>query len=1460
MGSLFHASSIRRSLLWRSFFIVLLALLVFAATTYYLVILPGQQRSAEAQMQASSAELEHRLLRLLRLVETTVRVSRTWIIESRFALDTQKPFDQGLSIDIEALRRLNQFFVPILDNNQEVSSVILADESGAEALTLRDRQGQLINRLSNPARWGRQVYWITWDQGLRYPRIERREMDYDARKRPWFAGGMALKSDGELFWTPPYTFFTTREPGVTAVSRLTAADGRRYLIAHDVSLLDLSHFTRELQAGKNGVGALFDSQMRLLGVPRSPHYQNEEAIKQAVLQPIDREPLLAVREATRHWQQAGQPDTQLGHLKLTDGEAWLYQFRSLRLGSQQVWLGVYAPAADYALLGSRELSVLGILTLLTLGLTACVMLPSARGFARPLEKLVVESERIGRMELDQPVAVTSRLIEVRQLVAAQEAMRESLLGTTRSLEEANATLEAKVAERTHALEESSRSAEDSRKQLMTMANALPCAVFRYEAGVGGGGQFAFVSAMACEIWGITLSQMLRDFEQRWGRVHPEDAAPARASFEAAIEAREGIESLFRLVDPEGAVRWIETRAQVAQTEDGRWIWNGYWLDVTAQQEANRALADRMEFQRVLVDTIPYPIFYKGPDARFLGFNRSYCETFGVAREALLGKQVLDLEYLPLADRIIYQQEDEDIIARTGSLKREALIPFADGQAHHTLYWVSGFRKADGSPGGLVGTFVDISAQKAAEAQMTQAKELAEEAARIKSDFLANMSHEIRTPMNAVIGMAHLMQKTGLDLRQQDYLAKIQRSSQHLLGILNDILDFSKIEAGKLEVEEADFDLERLLENVADLIAEKTAAKGLELIFDIAADVPRQLRGDALRLGQVLINYANNAVKFTERGEITIQARLRHSSETRALVYFAVRDTGIGLTPEQQARLFQSFQQADASTTRKYGGTGLGLAICKSLASLMGGEVGVESAAGQGSCFWFTASLGLGETQSRTLLPDPDLRGLPVLVVDDNENARTVLAEMLGSMSFRVVTAAGGREALAALREAAQAGQLPSIVFLDWQMPGMDGIELARAIGELSLAPAPRLIMVTAYGREEVMKAAPGVGIDYVLVKPVNASLLFDAAMRLLGGTLVEPAPGLTGLDVDESRLGSIAGARILLVEDNDLNQEVACGLLADAGFEVEVAENGAQALERLAVSHYDLVLMDMQMPVMDGPAATREIRRQPALANLPVIAMTANAMQQDRELCAEAGMNDFVTKPIDPGALWAALLCWIPPRHSSAEAAPLARPAAAESSVVLPEVLDGVDMQAGLKHVMGKRALYLSLLHKFRDGQRDTLAALQAALDLQDYASAERLAHTTKGVAGNIGAATVQACAAVLEAALREQRMEQAPAALAGLAEALNMALASLDAHLAEVRCEAAESSPEALLSLCRELSARLADDDSAAVDSFEAAAGALRAAFPSRFTLIEGAIRSFDFETALTTLQDALAERGIRL
>jgi two-component system, sensor histidine kinase and response regulator len=861
-------------------------------------------------------------------------------------------------------------------------------------------------------------------------------------------------------------------------------------------------------------------------------------------------------------------------------------------------------------------------------------------------------------------------------------------------------------------------------------------------------------------------------------------------------------------------------------------------------ERTAELATANEQLQLLFAAVPVGIV-RFEQRAIVSCNRRLEEIFGYDPGELVGQSA----------RVLYGSEEAWIT--TGA---QVYATIRAGQLHHdelhmrrrdgSLFWVRvtgrRFGGTDEQPG-LLGIMEDISDERAAREMLSRAKELAESASQAKSAFLANMSHEIRTPMNAIIGMSYMMLKTELNVRQRDYLRKIQGAGQHLLGIINDILDYSKIEAGKLEIERIEFRLDKVLDDVANLISDKASAKGLELLFDVDAALPRQLLGDPLRLGQILVNYANNAVKFTEHGEIRIELRLRERFEGEIMLYGAVVDTGIGISPEQQVSLFQSFQQADSSTTRQFGGTGLGLAICKQLARLMGGDVGLHSLPGQGSTFWFTARLGIGTGPLRAPVLSQELAGRRVLVVDDNENARQLLGSMLAGMLLQPELVASGTEALAALDRAEAESRPYEIVFLDWQMPVMNGVDVARHIHARGLARQPRLVLVTGYGREEVLKSAEEAGILDVLIKPVSPSLLFEGVVRALGASPPDGAEAPPDSQWPSSwSIPQFDAARVLLVEDNQLNQEVATDILRDAGLMVELAVNGQQAVDKVRMHNYDIVLMDMQMPVMDGLEATRQIRRLPGKESLPIVAMTANASEADRRACLAAGMDDHVTKPIEPDVLFRSLQRWLQARVTAAE---LPVPS---TGTALPRIA-GLDTEQGLRRVLGRPERYLSILQRFVDGQRHMADDLAEALAVDDLRTAERLAHTLKTVAGNIGAGDLQQAAAELEracqpqgrAAQRAQCQQRCAALLQPLLQALTQYLVQSSAPVPDLPVD-----PRAAAEICRRLEALLADDDMEAGELYAQNEALVRAVLGARHEAFAQALRQFDFEVALQVLR----------
>jgi PAS domain S-box-containing protein len=838
------------------------------------------------------------------------------------------------------------------------------------------------------------------------------------------------------------------------------------------------------------------------------------------------------------------------------------------------------------------------------------------------------------------------------------------------------------------------------------------------------------------------------------------------------------------------------------------------------------------------------------DQRIIRFNPAAEQIWGYSAEEVLGQEITVLipEYARkghLAN--VHRFKDSQVggvhmedrgLNLAGQRKDGTVFPAEVGISMSETdgeYFYSAFIK-------------DVTERRKAEQELFEAKEAAEVATKAKGDFLANMSHEIRTPMNAVIGLSDLALRTELNDKQKDYLSKIHASAESLLGIINDILDFSKIEAGRLDIEDIDFEIDQVLDNLATVATVKTREKGIELLFRRDPQVPTVLVGDPLRLGQVLINLTNNAVKFTEHGEIVVSIDLVKFKQEKVRLNFAVRDTGIGMTKKQLGKLFQSFSQADTSTTRKYGGTGLGLAISKQLVEMMDGEISVESEPGVGSVFKFDVLLGVGkDAHEHTFETVPDLRGLQAIVLDDNPTAREILRTYLESFSFHVAEAANAEDLFRQLRES----ETPyDLVVLDWLMPQMEGLQVAQIIkNEIRRDTDPHIIMVSGFSSGDVMDRPGGELIDQFLTKPVSPSHLFDAVMMAFGIKTQRKARAHgTRRDIDRQALRPVQGAHLLVVEDNEINQQVASELLGHAGFFVDIAENGQDALDKLYSKDYDCVLMDVQMPVMDGLTATLKIREDKRFADLPVLAMTANATVEDSEKSLAHGMNDHIAKPINPETLFNALLKWIP--HGQREL-----PETEESLMMggdeteLPDI-PGLDMKSGVERLGGNTRSFLRLLDKFVQNQSDSINAIRTGVETGNAEEAVRHA--------NIGASELQKAATDLEAALKvnpsllpESLLTRAEAEL----EKVLLAIREVSPGTATAK-EGANVLSTDLIPQLEQLQEKLEAYDSEAEDLMEELLGQVAGSeVASWLEPVQSLIEKYDLETAAEELKPLISK-----
>jgi two-component system sensor histidine kinase/response regulator len=1076
--------------------------------------------------------------------------------------------------------------------------------------------------------------------------------------------------------------------------------------------------------------------------------------------------------------------------------------------------------------------------------------------------------------------VLQRNLRTRELLAQTQEQARQLEAQTAQLTQSQQELLAQQAELTTQREQLSVSEERSRLILESSAEGI--------FGTDTEGKITFVNPATCQMLGFTAEELIGQpshaaFHHHHpdGSVYPKEECPMFAAYKHGQASRIDDEFLWRkdgtgLPVEYGATPMLKNGVVVGSVVSFTDIM------VRKQQEAElQKRKDELQRTNFLADSaldLTKAGYWHVP----LDGSGWYNSSERAAR--IFGEPLRpDLRY-SLEEWAEHVRQGDEAAARITAENFAAAvagkIPVYDAVYAYKrpvdgrVVWIHALghvvKDENGKPRDMFGVTQDITDFKLLEMEIVGAKQKAEEATEMKSMFLANMSHEIRTPMNAIIGLSHLALKTPLNAKQRDYVSKVHNAGTSLLGVINDILDFSKIEAGKLDLETTDFKLDEVISSVTTLTAQKAHEKGLEFLAHVAPGIPEYLLGDPLRLGQILTNFVNNAVKFTERGEIRLEIELLERTGEKVQLKFSVRDTGLGMTKEQAAKLFQPFTQADMSTTRKHGGTGLGLTICRRLVELMGGRIWLESEPGVGSVFYFTLWLGTSETARLGKIVPEQLRHLRVLVVDDNSAAREILQEPLCTLVERVDTVGSGKEAISAI-QSRDATEPYDIVFMDWRMPGLDGLQASRHIKcDETLSHQPAIVLVTAFGREEVREEAERLQLDGFLIKPVTKSMIVDTLVNVFAGV-----EGQGRAPTEEKDANRLPGARLLVVEDNNINQQIAVELLEGVGATVQVANNGREGVEKLFASGepcpFDVVLMDLQMPEMDGFQATAKLRSEERFKKLPIIAMTAHATMEERDRCLAAGMNDHVSKPIDPAVLFETVGRYYKPAGTAkVVVASTTHSNPAKQTQTSSDELDGLgnfsglDVKGGLARVAGNRKLYLKLLREFAEEQAQVPGQIAKALAAGDSAFPERLAHSLKGVAGNLGAGAVQKAAGALEKAIHEragkERLESArnevSIALDPLVKHLRTALPVVEPPSAGRPAGIqAPADPAKSREVATQLKSLLAQFDPGAVDFISGNQATLRPLFGEEdWKQLQAQAQSYGFEACQKLVDKTLA------
>lgn len=889
-----------------------------------------------------------------------------------------------------------------------------------------------------------------------------------------------------------------------------------------------------------------------------------------------------------------------------------------------------------------------------------------------------------------------------------------------------------------------------------VANA-PGMLYRFISPKQGKYYFSFVSSKVEEIYGWEAQEILENADLLINAIHPKDRQSWNEYTAIADEKLQTLKWEGRIIDKSGSIKWIAVSSQPERQANDEVIWDGLVMDITERKLQEAELEKERQLLRQIIAIAPVWIMMFDREMRYIAYSNKWLIESGCEGQNLIGR----CHYEIFPDLPEYWRE---LHARSlaGEIlsNSEEVWQRANGEKIYFRWASQPWYTKEGEIGGIVivGDRID---------ELVQAREAALEAARFKSQFLANMSHEIRTPMNGVLGMAGLLLQTNLNPQQRDYVQTLCTSGQHLLSLINDILDFSKLEAGEMSLENIDFELNTCLEEVVELLAASAEAKSLELALLIDRDIPLQLRGDPGRLRQILLNLTGNAIKFTDSGEVIVQATLLEKTANTVKIRFSVKDTGIGISLEGQQKLFKSFSQVDASTSRQYGGTGLGLAICKQLVELMGGSIGVESAPGVGSTFWFTAQFKLQKT---TTCPLPPFSKLRVLVAANNAAICQSVRALASGWGMQITEVNSGSAALNCIKQAAASAQPYDVALFDLQLNDLVVESLVQQIASEPTMAVTKVIIISPMNQRHRAESLLEIGAASYLIKPVRSSRLFDCLMSALA-----PRLAITSFAANQSTAPEkITDAkqakneiklRILLAEDHPINQKVILNQLEILGYEAECVNDGRQALQRLKDHEYDIVLMDCQMPILDGYTATQELRRmEGAKRHTVVIALTAHAMPDDRNKCLAAGMDDYITKPVDINDLAVILKRWskggktidtdftenTSQKHHAQEI---------EATEILnspPATEAPIDLERLQQVSRGKVKLQQQLLQTFVNMTQSDLEAAFLAIQTRDIVTLEQRAHRIKGAAGNVGAKTIASLAAQLEINASKIPLEEA--------------------------------------------------------------------------------------------------------